>query len=202
MGVVWIIRNLLQQTQSGEVQERFITAVAALKPLLTGETKAFAVSRTSYDIETVLTLASEFSFQPTLIGGHEAYKVVDRLAARNVPVVFTASTDSGLIGEERTDLFWNTPGMLESQGVAVALAGGDLLNRARFAVRYGMSEAGALQAITLRPAAMLGVADRMGKIAAEYDADLIALDGPPLEFTTSVRWVMVDGQILQTDDNE
>lgn len=202
MGVVWIIRNLLQQTKSGNVQDRFVTAVSVLKPMLTGETRAFAVSRTSYDIETLLTLADEFSFQPTLIGGHEAYKVADRLAQRNVPVIFTASTDTQLLGEERTDLFWNTPGMLESQGVSVALAGGDLLNRARFAVRYGMSEAGALQAITTRPASMLGVEDRLGKIAAEYDADLIAFDGPPLEFTTSVRWVMVDGQVLQTGDNE
>lgn len=204
MGVVWIIRNQLQKTRDVAPQDpaAMTPTDKALSAVLQGATTVFGVSRTSYDIETLLALGDEFAFKPTLIGGHEAYKTVDALAGKNVPVVYTASTGSGQVGDERTDLFWNTPGLLENAGVSVTLAGGDLLERARFAARFGMTSDGALQAITTRPAALLGAGNRIGKIAADYDADLIALDGPPLEFTTNVRWVMVDGNVLQSGSNE
>ena len=73
------------------------------------------------------------------------------------------------------------------------LAGGRLLEQARFAVRFGASEESALAAITSTPASILGMKDRVGSLQVGLDADLIALDGSPLEFTTSRLWTMVDG---------
>ena len=208
MGVVWIIRNRLQRAQlipsadatdeSSDVDQ----TDQRLAQVVNGETRVFGVSRTSFDIETLLTLAGDYKFSPVLFGGHEAYKKIDELASKSVPVVYTAQTDSQLIGSERTDLFWNTAGKLDEAGVAISLAGGQLLDRARFAVRYGLDPDSALAAVTTRPAAVLGQGDRLGQIAADFGADLVALDGPPLEFTTNIRWVMVDGKIYQTSDNE
>lgn len=204
MGVVWIIRNRLQRAQliaaKDDIEEDEVNS--RLAQVVTGGTKVFGVSRTSYDIETLLSLADDYNFSPILFGGHEAYKTVESLAEKKVPVVYTAQTDDQLVGSERTDLFWNTAGKLDQAGVPVSLAGGQLLDRARFAVRYGLDADSALAAITTRPASVLGQGDKLGQIAADFGADLVALDGPPLEFTTNIQWVMVDGKIYQTSDSE
>lgn len=203
MGVVWIVRSRLQQAAQAIAAGGGLDDITTrFSEMLTGDMKAFGISRTSYDIETLITLGDEFGFAPILFGGHEAYKTIDLLVERQTPVVYTASPAQATVGEERTDLFWNTPGKLDAAGVSVTLAGGDLLNRARFAKRFGMDADSALAAITSRPAELLGVGNRLGRIAAEYDADLIALNGPPLEFTSKIEWVMVDGQVLNSDDGE
>ena len=84
---------------------------------------------------------------------------------------------------------------LNKAGVPFCLSGGDLLNQARFAVRYGLPKADALKAITASPASILKINDQVGAIAAGKDADFVALNGDPLEFTTAIQWVMVNGQI-------
>lgn len=199
MGVVWIIRARMQDARTPDDAD---DTSQRLSKALRGELPVFGVSRTAFDIETLFTLGDEFGFAPVLFGGHEAYQKVDLLAERETPVVYTAPLAGSTRGEERTDLFWNTPGMLDEAGVAVSLGGGSLLERARFAHRNGMPAESALAAITSRPAELLGVGERVGRIAADSDADLIALDGPPLEFTSSLRWVMVDGQLLDLENGE
>ena len=64
----------------------------------------------------------------------------------------------------------------------------------RFAVRAGLPSAEALSWVTLRPARILGIADRVGSIEKGKDADLIAWSGDPLAPTSRVTWVMVDGR--------
>lgn len=204
MGVVWIIRNRLQRASlvAGADGDSTDNVDNRLASVVSGAAKVFGVSRTSYDIETLLALADDYNFKPIVFGGHEAYKTIDSLVSRSVPVVFTAQTADQLIGTERTDLFWNTAGKLDEAGVSVCLAGGRLLDSARFAVRYGMNPDSAVEAITVRPAELLGQGDKLGRIAADYTADLVAMDGPPLEFTTNIQWVMVNGKIHQTSDGE
>jgi imidazolonepropionase-like amidohydrolase len=63
-----------------------------------------------------------------------------------------------------------------------------------FAVRGGASPAEALRAVTLTPAEILGVADRMGSLEAGKDANLVVLSGEPHDVTTRVEKVMIDGR--------
>ena len=103
------------------------------------------------------------------------------------------------------------PRVLEESGVAFAVtplassisldgrAGRDLTSlplEAAFAVRGGSSEAKALQAITIVPATLLGLADRIGSIEKGKDADLLVLDGPPLDYRTYVETAMVNGKVV------
>jgi imidazolonepropionase-like amidohydrolase len=60
-------------------------------------------------------------------------------------------------------------------------------------MRYGLPEAAALEAITINPAEMAAVADRVGSIEAGKDADMVVLDGPWYEVKTRVEMVFVDG---------
>ena len=65
-----------------------------------------------------------------------------------------------------------------------------------FAVRGGLPEKDALEALTIRPAELLGMAHRIGSLTEGKDADIIILDGNPLDYKTYVEYTIVNGEIL------
>jgi imidazolonepropionase-like amidohydrolase len=193
MGVVWMLRSTFDKASREKSPE-----LAVVREALAGKRPVFAVSRTSHDLLSLLRLAREFKISPTVIGGQEAYKVRDDLAAAKVPAILgpIATTSDGA-GPEATEVVWNQPSLLHKAGVSFALSGGRLLEQARFAVRHGLPPEAALEAITSTPARLLGVERRVGTVAEGRDADLVALDGDPMELTTSIAWVLVDGKIYE-----
>lgn len=199
MGVVWIVRAQLDKARRSEQLEPQLRLPAArqtaLERLLLDQQLTMTVARTSHDLLTVLKLAEEFGFQPTIVGGDESYQVLDQLSAAQVAVIYTAMTTGSVVGRERTELRWNVPGKLEERDIRFALAEGRLLEQAQFAVRFGCSRSAALRSITRWPAELLGVGDRVGSIAVGYAADLLALSGDPLEMTSRPLWTMVDGAL-------
>ena len=94
-----------------------------------------------------------------------------------------------------------TAARLIEAGVKVAIATPDsmnvssLLQAASMARRGGLSAADALRAITLTPAELLGVADRVGSLAAGKDADFVVLNGAPIEPGVSVNATWVEGEL-------
>jgi imidazolonepropionase-like amidohydrolase len=196
MGVVWMLRSTFDKAARQKSAE-----LAVVREALAGQRRIYAVSRTDHDLLSLLRLAKEFKFTPTVIGGYEAYKVREELAAAKVPVILgPLTTNSSLVGPESSEVVWNQPSLLHKAGVPFALSGGHLLDQARFAVRFGLPAEAALEAITRTPARLLGLDSRVGTLEAGRDADLVALDGDPLELTTSVRWVLVDGTLYEKDN--
>ena len=90
---------------------------------------------------------------------------------------------------------------LHEADVSFCFSGSGLLNQARFAVRFGLPKPAALQAMTSDAAEILGVGDKVGTISIGKAADLVALSGDPLEFTTPIQWVMVDG-VIQFEESD
>jgi hypothetical protein len=193
MGVVWMLRSTFDRAL-----HRGSPDLAVVREALAGKRRTFAVSRADNDLLSLLRIAREFHFTPTVVGGQEAYKVREELAAAKVPVILgPLTTGADDRGPESTEVIWNQPGLLHQAGVPFALSGGHLLDQARFAVRYGLPADAALEAVTRTPARLLGVDNRVGTVAVGRDADLLALDGDPLELTTSIRWVLVDGKTYE-----
>ncbi|HLN31168.1 MAG TPA: amidohydrolase family protein [Gemmataceae bacterium] len=196
MGVVWLLRSTFDAANRGKSSE-----LQVVREALAGKRRIYAVSRTENDLLSLLRIAKEFQFTPTLIGGHEAHKIRKELAAAKVPVILGPLTSfAGLVGTEDSEIVWNQPSLLQKAGIPFALSGGALLDQARFAVRYGLPADAALQAITRTPARLLGVDNRVGTLEPGHDADMIALDGDPLELTTSLKWVLVDGKLYEKVD--
>jgi len=196
MGVVWLLRSTFDAANRGKSAELEIVHDA-----LAGRRRIYAVSRTENDLLSLLRIAKEFQFTPTVIGGHEAHKIRKELVAAKVPVILGPLTSfASLVGTEDSEIVWNQPSLLHKAGISFALSGGALLDQARFAVRYGLPADAALQAITRTPARLLGVDDRVGSLEAGHDADMIALNGDPLELTTSLKWVLVDGKLYEKVD--
>jgi imidazolonepropionase-like amidohydrolase len=84
--------------------------------------------------------------------------------------------------------------------LASGVAGKWLLVDAAIAEGYGMPASEILRAVTINPARVLGVADRVGSLEVGKDADVIVLDGPPLSMKTWVDRVYVNGELVHTRD--
>jgi imidazolonepropionase-like amidohydrolase len=152
------------------------------------------------DMVTVLRLAKEFGFRPVLHHASEAWKIADEIAAAGVPVsAILVDSPGGKL--ETRDLAFTTPAVLERAGATVALHTDDWITDSRFflrmgaiAVRGGMTREGALRALTLSGAEMLGLADRVGSLAPGKDADFVVLDGDPFSVHTHVLETWIEGK--------
>ena len=160
-----------------------------------------------------IKLAKELDYDLILDGVHEAWLVAGELSAAKVQTVLTPRSrrrpNPGK--EETTGSSIETSGTLEKAGVPFAVAplspsvsldgipGRDLTSlalEAAFAVRGGASEQTALAAVTITPARLLGLAERIGSIEEGKDADLLILDGPPLDYRTYVEKAYVGGKVI------
>ena len=104
---------------------------------------------------------------------------------------------------EARDVDWKTGGVLERAGVPTAFHTDDpvtdsrlFLRSAAFAVRAGMSRKAALEGLTLVPALMLDLEDRLGSLEVGKDADFIVLSGDPLSVYTKVLETWVEGVLV------
>jgi imidazolonepropionase-like amidohydrolase len=196
MGVVWMLRSSMQSAAAKA------DSADVLAEALNGKRRIYCVSRTHFDIESVLRVAEEFDFSPVIVGGEEAYQLAASLAEKKLPVILGPLRTTLSAGAEGTDPAWNRAGVLHKAGVVIAMSGADLLEQARFAVRFGLPEDIALRAITIEPARLLGIEQRVGSLVVGRDADLVVLDGDPFEFTTNVQAVIVDGTLIDDEDKD
>ncbi len=195
MGVVWLIRSTFEQARNNGDNER----LTPLREVVQGDRQFYIISRTSADISSALTLGDEFGYKPVIVGGQESNKVLDLLADKAVSVVLTPIPTGSTSGIEGTDVCLNRAGKLAEAGVTFCLSGNDLLEQARFAVRFGLDRQTALESVTIAPAKLLGLETKIGSIAAGLDADLIVLDGDPLELTSRIRLVIIGGGVVSGD---
>ncbi len=152
------------------------------------------------DIMTVLRIAREFDINLTLEHCTEGHKIAEEIAAAGFPAIVGPSL-TGKVKVELKDRTFATPGILAKAGVKVALMSDhpvvpveNLPVYAALSVRAGMDEMEALKAITIYPAEILGVEDRVGSIEPGKDADLAIFNGEPLDIKSEVEMVFVDGR--------
>ena len=177
--------------------EALVPVVERRLPLL------LAVDRAS-DIEAALLLARDYRLRLMIAGGAEAWMVASQLAAAHVPVLTGAMnsipTSFSTLGQRQENA-----GLLRKAGVTVAIignaGGGDEeafnVRNVRFeagnAVAYGMTWDDALRAVTLTPAEIFGVADRVGSLQAGRDGDVVIWSGDPFEFASQPEHVFLRG---------
>ncbi|HLY07900.1 MAG TPA: amidohydrolase family protein [Planctomycetota bacterium] len=191
MGVAWEFRKAFFDAQKAQEPPVLLRALAGTLPV------RVSASRVT-DIETALQAGEEFHLRIVIEEGQEAYKRAELLAARHIPVLLRPSPPpaSSEPEEFRPDAFT----ILVRAGVATALlpAGDErpeaLLTAVALAVHEGASPSEALRAVTLTPAEILGIADRVGSLAPGKDADLVVLSGEPQAVTTRVEKVMINGR--------
>jgi imidazolonepropionase-like amidohydrolase len=160
------------------------------------------------DIATALRLADEFGYDLVIDHGTEAHLLADELAERGIPVLVGPMLTSRSKVELRHRSL-RTPGLLARAGVEVSIITDHpvvpirfLVHQATLAVREGLDRETALRALTLNPARVLGIDDRLGSITVGKDADLCVWSGDPLDAMQRVEVAFIEGREVYRFDPE
>ncbi len=175
----------------------------ALQPVLRGEIPLAIDADRASDLLVALDIAREFGIKLALTSATEAWQVADRIAAAKAYVLVGALNniprDFSTLGARQENA-----ALLQQAGVKVIIAGGvDAFNarnvkyEAGVAVAFGMPWDAALRAVTLTPAELYGVADRVGTLQPGRDATLVVWSGDPFELYTHADNVFVRGQEVE-----
>lgn len=152
------------------------------------------------DIATALRLAGEFGYDLVIDHGTEGYLIADKIAAAGVPVVTGPLITARSKVELRNRTMAN-PGLLAAAGITVAIATDHpvvpvhlLIVQAALAVREGLDRETALRAVTINPARIMRVDDRIGSLARGKDGDVVIWSGDPFDIMSRVEAAYIAGR--------
>ena len=152
------------------------------------------------DIATALRLAAEFGYDLVLDHCTEGYLLVEKIAAAGVPVVTGPLITARSKVELRNRTLAN-PGVLAAAGITVAIATDHpvvpvhlLVLQAALAVKEGMDREAALRAVTINPATIMRVDDRIGSLVPGKDADLVIWSGDPFDVMSRAEVAYIGGR--------
>jgi imidazolonepropionase-like amidohydrolase len=173
----------------------------ALGKVLDGELPFLVSANSERDINAALDFAKRNNVRVVILRGSQAWKVADRLAAENVPVILGPTQSLPGAEDWGYDQMYALPGQLHAAGVKIgfatfnASASRNLPYEAGSAVSFGLPREEALKAVTVNPAEILGVGDRLGTIEIGKIANLIVTDGDPLEIKTQILQLVINGMV-------
>lgn len=189
------------------------------RAILEGKVLARFNASTREDLLDVARLAQRYGFRPVIDGCVEGWTVADELGRAGAYAVITPrdrrDKEEQLVRPGGSSI--ENAAILHRSGVQICvtpatvgvdlggIAGRDILHlaiEAGFAVRGGLSDQSALEAITIVPARILGVAHRVGSLEVGKDCDLIVTDGDVLHYQTLVQWTVVEGKIVYDKTQE
>jgi imidazolonepropionase-like amidohydrolase len=173
----------------------------ALLPYLDGKKQIVLAAEEASDLQTAVGLAKEFKLKFVL--NHISYSqpVLDYVASLKVPVIVGPIYENPK-PDERFDAVYSLPAQLNKRGVKIAFASYDAHNvrnlpyQAGFASAFGLPYDEALKAITLNPAEIWGVADKLGSLDTGKTANVVVANGDPLDLKTDVKQVYIEGKAI------
>ena len=172
-----------------------------LVPYVRGEQPVIFRAEREAEIRGVIRFAEEMKLKPIILGGNDSWKVASLLKAKNVPVILTGIFSLPSREDDAYDALYEQPAKLLQAGVRFCISTGDagaevrnLAQYAGMAAAYGLSKTDALKSVTLYPAQIMNVGDRLGSIEAGKMANLVVTDGDLLEIRTRIRYLFIDGR--------
>jgi len=213
MGVAGIMREWLYKTKNYmEKKERFADKpekqpdkdlkLEALIPVLKGEIPMRVHAHRADDVATAIRICDEFGIKMSWEHATEGHRIADYIAEKAIPAVWGPGLNWRSKWETRERTFETVKNLVDA-GVKVALQTdadngkiGFLPIHAALAIRDGLSEEEAWRTITINPAEILGIADRVGSIEKGKDADLRITKGDPLDPRSQVIMVFIDGELV------
>ncbi|ANM29606.1 amidohydrolase [Acidobacteria bacterium Mor1] len=190
----------------GDKQPDRNLAHETMAKVLDGDLPLMITAQSAGEIASALRLQKEFGFKLWLDGAAESYRMVDEIRDAGIGVMLHPTMIRS--GGDMENAGFDTAVKLAQAGIPFAIQSGFesyvpktriILYEAQAAVHVGLAPEQALRAITLTPAEMLGIADRVGSIEAGKDADLVLFDGDPLEYTTHACKVLIEGELVSEE---
>lgn len=177
----------------------------AMLPAYRGEMPVLLEVNKASSIESAIKWVKKRKINAIFTGVAEGWRVADQLAEAKISVITGPMLSMPTRASDRYDTPYANPGKMHKAGVKVAIRSNDTENvrnlpyNAGFAAAYGMGKEAALKAVTIVPAEMFGVADRLGSLEKGKSATLFVTDGDPFETKTHVKHVFIDGWNVPLD---
>ena len=173
----------------------------AILPVFEGKLPVMVRASDVQQIQAAVAWAEQEKVRLIILGGRDAWRVTDLLKKNNVAVIVGGTYNLPTHRFDEYDDPFELPAKLYRAGVQFAIASGDeaahernLPYHAAYAAAYGLPKEEALKSITLYPAQIFGVADRVGSLDVGKDATLIVTTGDPLEITSNVTMEFIQGR--------
>jgi imidazolonepropionase-like amidohydrolase len=218
LGVAAVIRDALTKAQDYRTAREHATrenkpfdrdnTYEILVRVLDGELPWCQHSHRADDIATAIRLSEEFGYKLIVNHGTEAHLIADLLAEKGIPVVIGPL----IVGRSKVEVrnrALRNPGILARAGVEIALTTDHpvvpidfLVHQATFAVKEGLDSDTALRSITVNPAKIMGLDDRVGALKPGLDADIVLWSGDPLDVMSRAVRVFVNGRSVYHFDED
>ncbi|MBN2409463.1 MAG: amidohydrolase family protein [Candidatus Aminicenantes bacterium] len=173
----------------------------ALAPVFEGTLPVILSVEKAKDIELALKFIKEEKIKAVFRGCAQGYKVADKIKAAGIPVIVGDLYRDPSEPEDGYDAPFRNVAELSKAGVTLCFSSGtnpstgkDLPYHAARAVAFGMSHEDAVKALTINPARVFGIDDRLGTLAPGKDADLFLTTGDPLDLRSEVKHMFISGR--------
>lgn len=181
----------------------------ALAPVLEGKLPLVIEADEIQQIQSALAFAEREKIKVILSGGYDAPECVDLLKKLDVPVIVGGVHRLPRRRDDAYDAPFTVPARLHAAGVRFCIASNERASMVRnlpyhagVAAAYGLPPAEAIKAITLYPAQILGVSERLGSLEAGKDATLIVTTGDPLEAPSQLMHAFIQGRRVELNDRQ
>lgn len=217
------LEDFFAQAESYAAQQhadtKKVPAWESMIPVVRGEIPLVIHADSYQQIKSALKFAEDRKYRVIITGGRDAWRLAKEIAAQKIPVIFERvyndgdGLSSGTIRDtEPYDVHYSAPSILAAAGVRVAITGGiggdeasnvrNIPYVAAQAMAFGLSHDEALKSVTLNPAEMFGVADRLGSIEAGKEATFFCATGDALDIRSRVEKVWIKGSSVDLSNRQ
>jgi imidazolonepropionase-like amidohydrolase len=172
-------------------------------PYVRGQRPIFFTVERERDVRAVIKFVTEMKVKGIIAGGQEAWKAADDLKKADIAVIYTNIYSLPVRDDDAYDYLFEAPAKMQQAGVKFAISTGDvgaevrdLPYQAGIAGAFGLSKEDALKSVTLYPAQILGVGDKLGSIEVGKMANVVVADGDILEPRTNIKYVFIGGRLI------
>lgn len=204
------LRDLLKEARryqslrsNADNQQPLDLRLEALTKVLDGQLPIIAQADSLEQIESAVGFCSQENLRLIILGGYDAPHCAALLKKHDVPVIVAATHRMPQNRSDAYDNAYSLPARLQDAEIPFAISGTgrsetwnsrNLPYHAATAVAFGLSQEDAIRSITLSPAEIFGVADKVGSLEVDKHATLFVCDGNPLEIPTQVEMAFVQGR--------
>jgi imidazolonepropionase-like amidohydrolase len=180
----------------------------ALVPVVEGREPVVMHANLERDIRAAIKFADEFKLKVILADAEDVAKVIPELKSHNIPVILGPILSLPPREDDPYDLVYGNAKTLFDAGIPFAIQSQDAHNarnlpyQAAACAAFGLPKDAALRAVTIAPAQIFGMADRIGSLETGKLANIIVTDGDPLEIVTHVKRLFIGGEDISLETNQ
>lgn len=202
-------RSYLKAQEAGKDKKFHSTDMRweAMRPVIEGKIPVVVNANELSQIQAAVVWGEQEGVRIIINGGRDAWRATELLKAKNVAVIVNPIHTAPVRRWENYDQVFSLPAKLKEAGIRFCISGDygasnsrNTSHHAATAAAYGLSREDALKSITLYPAQIFGIDDHVGSIELGKDATLMITDGDPLELSTTVEQLFIQGKKIDMRD--